>query len=207
MIDEMWMAKARSIGPCALSRPSSIITCGAAVALLARLEHEHHPASQLARRRSCSSLGGAGEHGDVGVMAAGVHLAVDLEEKSRPVSSGISSASMSARSRVVGRAAHPPKRPPQNSCAYRWRSRGPARPGLEAQRAAFRADRAPPLGGCGYAGAGRRLARVAPALHAKGPLPLSPSFRTVGRSGYASHRRPETGPVAQVMSKVPPARQ
>ena len=47
---------------------------GAVEALLARLEHEAHFAGQLVGARG-EHPGGAGEHGRVGVVAAGVHPA------------------------------------------------------------------------------------------------------------------------------------
>ena len=72
----MWMAKARSTSPWVLSRPSDEHHPGAAVPLLARLEHQHHPPGQLRPVRR-QQAGRADQHGDVGVVAAGVHLAVD----------------------------------------------------------------------------------------------------------------------------------
>ena len=72
-----WMAKARSIWPWALSSPSSIMVLGPAVALLAGLEHENDPASQVPAA-SVQDLGGTEEHGHVGIVAAGVHPPVDL---------------------------------------------------------------------------------------------------------------------------------
>ena len=49
---------------------------GAVVALLAGLEHERDPPAEVAAAVG-EQLGGAGEHGDVGVVPAGVHHAVD----------------------------------------------------------------------------------------------------------------------------------
>jgi hypothetical protein len=75
---------------------------GAVVPLLAGLEHEQHPAGQV----GCSGgeqPGRAHEHRGVRVVAARVHRVVDpWSSKSRPVSSGIGSASMSPRSSTVG---------------------------------------------------------------------------------------------------------
>ena len=81
-----------------------------AVPLLARLEEEADPPGQVAAAVG-QQAGRAGEHGGVGVVAAGVHRRRrPRSAKSRPVSSGMGRASMSPRSRTVG-----PGRPPSRS--------------------------------------------------------------------------------------------
>ena len=105
IVGDWWMAKASDTG----SAPSAACEQalvehhpGAVVALLAGLEHEGDPARELAAAVG-EQAGGAGEHGDVGVVAAGVHGAVDRRWRTRaPVSSGMGRASMSPRSRIVG---------------------------------------------------------------------------------------------------------
>ena len=92
----------------------------------------------------------AGQHGDVRVVAAGVHRARrSRDAKSRPVSSGIGSASMSPRSRMVG-----PGRPPRSvattaSSACRARPRGRARRARRAPPRCVR-GRSRPSSGCAW---------------------------------------------------------
>ena len=82
MVGDWWMAKAIDTGSAPpvsglLEEPVVEHVAGAVVTLLAGLEHERHPAPQLAPPGN-EELGRAGEHGHMGVVAAGVHGAVDL---------------------------------------------------------------------------------------------------------------------------------
>ena len=80
IVGDWWMAKAIDTGSAPVGRggeqPLVEHVLGAVVALLAGLEHEGHPAGQVGAARH-EQLGRAGQHRHVGVVAAGVHGAVD----------------------------------------------------------------------------------------------------------------------------------